>query len=357
MRSSAVDLQRAFPRAATVLLLGVWAFLTFDCSVITPPNGWSKRWGPLVPHRTFPGDCAICHIPKRWDVLKEAFAFDHEKETGFALEGAHARAACLRCHNDRGPVTFYIARGCGGCHPDPHKGTLGVDCKRCHEQRSWRPAGLVAEHARTRFPLFGAHVVVPCERCHEGAPVGDFRGTPVDCDLCHRADLAKAISPDHQALGWTRNCERCHTPSSWTRSHFAHAFFPLTGGHSGLDCSRCHVGGVFTGLSQDCYICHQANYESAPNHLALGFPHDCTQCHTVGGFNRTPRFHHTRFPLVGSHNTTCDTCHFGGSTSNFNCLVCHFHDQSLMDPAHAAVGGYSYVASACYGCHPNGRRP
>src|SRR6266850_4423260 len=89
-------LQRCLPRAATVVLLGLWAFLALDCAVIAPPNGWSKRWGPLVAHRTFPGDCGICHVPNRWDMLKEGFSFDHEKETGFALEGAHSRAVCLR---------------------------------------------------------------------------------------------------------------------------------------------------------------------------------------------------------------------------------------------------------------------
>ena len=31
-----------------------------------------------------------------------------------ALRGAHAQAGCLLCHNDRGPVQQFAARGCGG---------------------------------------------------------------------------------------------------------------------------------------------------------------------------------------------------------------------------------------------------
>ncbi len=141
-------------------------------------QGWDSRLGPLVSHRTFPGDCGLCHVPDRWDVLRQDLVYDHEKETGVALEGAHREARCLRCHNDRGPVSAYVARGCGGCHPDPHASSLGLDCQRCHNQVSWRPQGLIAEHARTRFPLYGVHAVTPCESCHLQAPAGQYRGAP-----------------------------------------------------------------------------------------------------------------------------------------------------------------------------------
>ena len=73
----------------------------------------------MVPHDTFPGDCNVCHVPESWETIRKDFNFDHETETGIALEGAHARAACLRCHDDRGPVSMYMAHGCGGCHKGP----------------------------------------------------------------------------------------------------------------------------------------------------------------------------------------------------------------------------------------------
>ena len=36
--------------------------------------------------------------------------------------------------------------------------------------------------------------------------------------------------------------------------------FPLTNGHAGLDCLRCHQGGNFTNTSGACVSCHQAQY-------------------------------------------------------------------------------------------------
>jgi hypothetical protein len=345
-------LQRRFARTCSIALCTAWALLSVDCETIVPRHGWSADWGPMVPHTKFPrGNCGLCHVSDRWDKLRDDFSFDHEKETGYALEGAHATAACLRCHNDRGPVSSYVSRGCGGCHPDPHKSTLGLDCQRCHDQRGWRPGGLIAEHARTRFPLYGAHVAVPCERCHTRAPVGDFQGAPVECDLCHQSDLARATSPDHVASGWTTRCERCHTPVDWSRASFRHEFFPVTGGHSGLSCTQCHTSGTFGPIPSDCFSCHRSDYESAPNHVAQQYPTDCARCHRTTSW--TTGFIH-RFPLRGPHDVSCTTCHQGGF-STFTCLVCHEHSQALMDEKHRERRGYSYDSQACYRCHPGGR--
>jgi hypothetical protein len=96
------------------LIGAVSVVLVISCNMVITREGWSKQWGPVVPHRTFPGDCGICHVTDRWDALKNDISFDHENETGYRLEGRHAEAACLRCHNDRGPVTAYVAHGCGG---------------------------------------------------------------------------------------------------------------------------------------------------------------------------------------------------------------------------------------------------
>jgi hypothetical protein len=334
------------------LLAAALCLLLVNCETLAPRNGWQKRWGPLVPHRTFPGDCGLCHVAERWDLLRPDFTFDHQKSTGYPLEGAHARAACLRCHNDRGPVSAYAARGCGGCHPDPHQSTLGLDCTRCHEQTTWRPTGLIAEHARTRFPLYGVHAAVPCERCHLEARQGQYRGAPVECDLCHQKDLARATSPNHIASGWTRNCDRCHTPSSFTAANFVHSFFPLTGGHTGLACTRCHTSGSFGPIPSDCYSCHQADYQRAPNHAALGFPHDCQSCHSTTNWTGST-FRHT-FPLSGPHNVSCTSCHDAGTTTTFNCLGCH-QPKSAVDQRHSGIRNYSYDSAACLRCHPTGR--
>jgi hypothetical protein len=234
----------------------------------------------MVPHSTFPANCDLCHIPERWDVIKENFVFDHEAETGVPLIGAHASALCIRCHNDRGPVAAYVARGCGGCHADPHRSTLSLDCQSCHQQVNWDPTGFIADHARTRFPLIGSHAIAPCEGCHPKATVGEFLSTPAQCHLCHQQEALTA-SPNHLVNGWNVGCERCHTPLSWDAPIFDHSFFPLAGGHGGLDCGQCHPNDQFVNTPNDCYSCHSVDYLTAPNHVALGYSTDCSTCHPI----------------------------------------------------------------------------
>lgn len=270
-------------RAAAFTLLVVLSLACITCTSFFPRHNWSQKWGPLVPHDTFPGDCGLCHVPERWDTLRVDFEFDHEGETGFALQGAHVRAACLRCHNDRGPVSVFMERGCGGCHPDPHGATLGVDCEKCHVQTTWAPLPLVADHESTRFPLVGLHAVAPCESCHPRSANGFFAGAQVECHFCHQREAALA-SPSHVVNGWIVNCEDCHSPSSWRAPLFDHTFFPLVGGHAGLTCGQCHPGDLFVPIPATCFSCHQNDYLNAPNHVANGFSTDCEDCHNINAW-------------------------------------------------------------------------
>ena len=270
-------------RGTRLALAGGLVLFVVACgaiSAIAPRESWNRKWGPMVPHSTFPGDCELCHVPERWDIIKDDFTFDHFAETGRELTGAHAFAACIRCHNDRGPVTAYVERGCSGCHGDPHRGGLGLDCESCHQTDSWQATGMIADHSRTRFPLFGTHAITACESCHERASVGEFRGAPAQCHLCHQDEVAQA-SPNHIANGWVVNCHQCHTPLDWTAQLFDHAFFPLAGGHAGLDCGQCHANENFNNTPNDCYSCHSVDYLTAPNHVANGFSTDCSTCHPI----------------------------------------------------------------------------
>ncbi len=406
-------------QSARVLAILLALVLLVECANVTfvDRNDWSEAWGPLVPHDTFPADCSLCHTSEGWNVLREDFEFDHAKQTGVELRGAHAQAACLRCHNDFGPVAEYAKRGCAGCHIDIHRSQLGTDCTSCHNENTWRPSGLVAEHASTRFPLIGRHAATACVLCHERAPTGDYRGAPLHCDQCHKDDLSRARSPDHQRLGWVSRCGRCHTPSSWGAGGFTHAFFPLTGMHAAIDCSACHQGNTFTPLPRDCFSCHQEERARAPNHQS--FPLACEQCHNTSSWRgatfshrwpltgrhaaldcsachkgsvpgplptdciachrderaRAPNhsafpltceqchntstwkgavFNH-RFPLTGPHRLDCSTCHMGGNTRVFNCLACHEHSRQKMDDKHKEERGYSYDSPSCVRCHPNGK--
>ena len=176
-------------------------------------HGWWQGLGPVLPHDSFPSDCSLCHEGSDWQSLRDDFVFDHEDQTGVALEGAHDGARCLRCHTDRGPVTVFAARGCVGCHEDIHVGQLGPSCDDCHDQRSWQPYEQVELHDHRRFPLYGIHAATACWRCHPGAEVGRFVPTDPECVSCHRSDLARTTN--HVGLGWINRCDRCHFPSAW----------------------------------------------------------------------------------------------------------------------------------------------
>jgi hypothetical protein len=208
-------------RAAAV---GALVLALFACAVSTPNdlprNGWWQGDGPVVAHDTFPADCSLCHEGTSWRDLRADFTFDHEAETGVPLVGAHARGRCLRCHNDRGPVEGFMARGCAGCHEDVHVGRVGPDCTKCHDETTWFPTRGIELHASTRFPLVGVHAYTSCRRCHEGAEIGRFVPTDTQCLTCHREDLARANNPNHVALGWVDRCDRCHRPTDWNEAEF-----------------------------------------------------------------------------------------------------------------------------------------
>ncbi len=179
---------------------------------------WWAGFGPVLPHDTFPGDCSLCHEGGDWSSVRSDFTFDHEAETGVPLNGAHADATCIRCHNDRGPAGVFASRGCAGCHEDVHQGSLGQGCSDCHSEANWYPRGQYEMHRRTRFPLVGVHATTSCQRCHPGSSVGRFTPTDTECVSCHASDLARATNPNHAGLGWTDRCDRCHLPRTWNQA-------------------------------------------------------------------------------------------------------------------------------------------
>jgi hypothetical protein len=318
---------------------------------VAPQEWWDER-GPVVPHDSFPADCSICHEGGDWHTIRDDFEFDHAAETGVELRGAHRSAECLRCHNDRGPVDVFAAKGCAGCHEDVHRRRQGRDCAACHDEESWRPNDIIAQHDRTRFPLVGAHAAVACYRCHEGAEVGVFAPTDTQCEACHREDLARATDPDHVASGFTTACDRCHIATTWSGAGFKHPGFPLTGAHAAADCSDCHTGGVFTGTPSDCYSCHMSEYAatSDPDHTAAGFSTSCELCHNTSTWFGAV-FAHTTFPLTGAHVAAdCSGCHAGNvfAGTPTDCYSCHMAEyDATANPDHAASG----FPTICESCH------
>jgi predicted CXXCH cytochrome family protein len=272
--------------------------------------------------------------------MRSDFRFDHRKETGYTLEGAHATAACLRCHNDRGPIKAYVSRGCGGCHADPHKATMGQDCQRCHNSFNWGQVGRqgekVATHARTRFPLTGMHAVISCEQCHTRASAGEFQAVAVDCIRCHQPELSRG--PGHLSANFPRDCKGCHTTSTWVGAAF---------NHNAL------------GSNPNCYGCHQSNFQGVanPNHVALNYSQNCANCHTTStwlgaNFNHAalganPVCYTCHQPAFASANATPASNHTG-NTFPTTCQNCH--TTTVWGPGtamqHAFVG-----SKACFDCH------
>jgi hypothetical protein len=84
-------------------------------------------------------ECAACHSPDGWNLWE----FDHAKETGFALSGAHRKLTCANCHREP-PKKLKLATDCASCHEkdDIHVGEFGRQCQRCHTTVSFSAASI-----------------------------------------------------------------------------------------------------------------------------------------------------------------------------------------------------------------------
>jgi NMD protein affecting ribosome stability and mRNA decay len=91
---------------------------------------------------------------------------------------------------------------------------------------------------------------------------------------------------------------------------------------------------------------------SNPNHVSLGLPQTCQNCHSTSAW-QPASFNHDSvgFPLTGGHaKLQCDQCHSNG---NFNltttaCVSCHLKDfQGTTNPNHMTTG----IPQQCEICH------
>lgn len=80
-------------------------------------------------------NCVRCHNTRDWRLGE----FDHGKETGFALQGGHARLGCNKCHLGSTMDSPHLASDCVSCHSgdDKHEGAFGRKCERCHTTRTF----------------------------------------------------------------------------------------------------------------------------------------------------------------------------------------------------------------------------
>jgi hypothetical protein len=263
-------------------------------------------------------------------------AFNHSRAL-WPLEGAHATVDCAKCHRQEfrvgqaakllpgprtGPGWLGLERQCSTCHRDVHSGALGQDCTTCHGMEKWKPAPKF-DHAKTDYPLTGAHLDVACAKCHQdprfatkrdsaGAVVPVFKPLPhTQCSACHNDPHANRFGP---------TCSECHQTRSFTvieGQSFNHSRtrYPLQGKHAAVACKACHEPGgvkvkdpVFT----SCGSCHKDAHAGLAT--LAGKPADCAACHTVQGFTTASftvaQHAKSKYPLEGKHQAVdCGSCH------------------------------------------------
>ncbi|RMF13604.1 MAG: hypothetical protein D6761_10805 [Candidatus Dadabacteria bacterium] len=151
----------------------------------------------------FEGTCRHCHVTDRWGRVR----FDHDA-TGFVLDGAHAKADCVACHQDGArrqlaPRQSVPVRPCAACHGDPHADQFATDpprtCEDCHGTSTFRRRDDWNHAKEAGWALGDAHESVACSECHIDYSNGErtvqqFRGVPRECSACH-ANPHKGMQP------------------------------------------------------------------------------------------------------------------------------------------------------------------
>jgi len=346
-------------RRAALLLLAM------GVAIGTGVDPVAARQARVNPHGPLPDslDCSACHTNEGWVPVREEMAFVHGARSGFVLTGAHTQVPCAGCHLDlRFDGPDVKADDCASCHADVHEGRMMQSCASCHTTRAFDAVDGEAVHARTSFPLTGAHRQVTCESCHVDDVGGAFTSLPTDCVSCHRPDYENARTVDHVGAGYPTSCTECHSTVGWSDAPgFDHANasggFSLVGAHAGLRCAECHrtpgMDPIFPGAGQDdCASCHRSDFDR--EHGGSGFPTTCLSCHTVDRWEGASFDHaQTGFALLGSHaELSCSSCHqdgdrdlrFPAPAAQDDCASCH---QADYDREHAGSG----FPTSCASCH------
>lgn len=340
--------------------------------------------------------CASCHPDHggrdfqmiAWDGGRPE-AFDHAR-AGYVLAGAHADLECRTCHKpalqrsavapliqmkDHARSWLGLETACASCHEDPHRGSLGAECARCHTETKWAPAPKF-DHAKAEYPLTGKHATVQCVACHEatsldlprdtrGAIVPRWKPLPHDeCSSCH-------TDPHRGRFGAA--CASCHSTAGFhaiREKGFDHGRtrYPLRGSHASLACATCHDPVKAWGKKPPFARCDDCHRDAHAGQATIrGAASDCASCHAVAGFHPSifPLAAHEQsgYPLRGAHlRAACDACHSKGNAalaatlgpsrvamrpSHEACADCHRDPhQGRSRPLPGGKGSES-----CVGCH------
>jgi predicted CXXCH cytochrome family protein len=179
---------------------------------------------------------------------------------------------------------------CAACHGDAHGGRFTTTaamkknypaaCADCHNAKKFRPSTYDEfAHARSGFPLEGAHRAVPCVGCHNeikqpvlaSSLVGAKFGTTMAFTQKRNGCVACHDNPHGTQFAKRKDkgaCDGCHGSDTFTPAtrfnHDKDSSFPLAGAHAKVPCLDCHIPPrgvpkaalVYKGLSGKCESCH-----------------------------------------------------------------------------------------------------
>lgn len=294
-------------------------------------------------------------------------SFNHST-SGFPLTGGHSAVKCSTCHTNGFSNT---SKECSSCHmnnylqtnnPDHSAKGIPVTCATCHTTvPGWRPASFPTHN--NYFVLSGAHLTqTNCSGCHHN----NYNSTPNTCAGCHITDFNQTTNPNHPGINIPNTCALCHTSApGWKPATFPihNNYYVIAGAHVAIanNCGLCHQNN-YTSAPTVCVGCHLTNYNQTTNppHASAQFPTDCETCHSQNAWVPST-FNHDGlyFPIYSGHHngkwSTCADCHTNPANYQvFSCIDCHAHTKPDMDDKHSGVPGYSYNSAACYQCHPTG---
>lgn len=270
----------------------------------------------------FGTNCKECHTEETFRVSRNLDNFDHNL-TDYPLAGKHEAVDCRKCHTEKytDPLPHNT---CAGCHTDYHDNQFAntgmgakPDCAACHVVDGFAGSTYpIEEHAKSRFPLEGAHAATPCFACHKREDKWRFRNIGEKCADCHDDVHAGQLNPKFYP---DKTCENCHLTTSWQDSRFDHNLtnFKLLGAHTRQNCAACHVrddedhrhGNVrFANLATTCTGCHENVHDRQFEKNGVT---DCVSCHAFEDWQPV-NFNHdnTAFKLDGKHaKVECKACH------------------------------------------------
>ncbi len=97
--------KRKLSLVGSFVAAGVMAVLS--CHPGTAPSGWDQKWGAVPAHRTFPGDCGVCHAGGNGGALWKDLTFDHVVPIvkGGGKTWENIVTCCLECNHKKGGRT------------------------------------------------------------------------------------------------------------------------------------------------------------------------------------------------------------------------------------------------------------